>query len=528
MGQAKRRRAQATSAERRPRLTVCMIVRDEAENLGRALASVAGVADEVVVVDTGSRDDSAAVAAALGARVGRFAWRDDFAAARNAALEMARGAWILSLDADEQLDPASVEPLRRLVAADPDGPTVISLPVECVQEGDELDRAFIGRLASNRPDVRFARPIHEELANVAGGPLRRLVAPEVRLRHFGYTRAERERQSKGERNLRMLLSAVERWPADVRYRYYLALDLVSQEREAEAVEVFDRWIEPIERTMVRSSVIRAWTRYVHALKQSGQVARAAELATAAATRLASASIHGIAAEALLGSGRPREALEHAAAVERLAENCADEITTPDKLRAAALFARGHALRDLGDLDGARDCYQRSIARSPIFGRYALAHLLIRIGRVDEAEARLREALALAPDHAPASVLLARLERESGRLQEPVDRLMEMLAAAPTELQIRIELAECLYAADEHRLGAEVLVAAVESPQLRTRPGAFRAAYFERLGLGLLRSQRPTEALDAFKLALLADPDRGGAGSILEAAAAAARREAVPA
>jgi glycosyltransferase involved in cell wall biosynthesis len=100
MGQARRRRGQAQSTDRRPRLTVCMIVRDEAENLRRALASVAGVADEVVVVDTGSTDDSAAVAGQLGARVGHFRWCDDFAAARNAALAMARGAWVLSLDAD--------------------------------------------------------------------------------------------------------------------------------------------------------------------------------------------------------------------------------------------------------------------------------------------------------------------------------------------------------------------------------------------------------------------------------------------
>src|SRR5438477_6471542 len=143
MGQAKRRRASAQSADRRPRLTVCMIVKNEAANLRRALASVGPVADELVVVDTGSTDDSAAVAAELGARVAHFAWCDDFAAARNAALALASGAWILSLDADEELDPASVAPLRQLVAGDPLGPTVISLPVDCQQEGDELDRALV-------------------------------------------------------------------------------------------------------------------------------------------------------------------------------------------------------------------------------------------------------------------------------------------------------------------------------------------------------------------------------------------------
>src|SRR5437764_1210688 len=80
-----------------------MIVRDEARALPDCLGSLAGYLDEGVVVDTGSQDRTREIAVAAGARVYDVPWADDFAAARNAALERASGDWILYIDADERL-----------------------------------------------------------------------------------------------------------------------------------------------------------------------------------------------------------------------------------------------------------------------------------------------------------------------------------------------------------------------------------------------------------------------------------------
>src|SRR5262245_37269575 len=85
------------------RLSAALIVRDEEAHLADCLATVSRIADEIVVVDTGSRDCTPDIARAYGARVVARPWADDFSQARNAALECATGAWILYVDADERV-----------------------------------------------------------------------------------------------------------------------------------------------------------------------------------------------------------------------------------------------------------------------------------------------------------------------------------------------------------------------------------------------------------------------------------------
>jgi glycosyltransferase involved in cell wall biosynthesis len=85
------------------RVALVVIARDEASRIGRLLASVRDHVDEMLVLDTGSIDETVAVALGQGARVERFAWVDDFSAARNAALNAAAADWHVVMDADEWL-----------------------------------------------------------------------------------------------------------------------------------------------------------------------------------------------------------------------------------------------------------------------------------------------------------------------------------------------------------------------------------------------------------------------------------------
>jgi len=86
-------------------LSLAMIVKNEEANLPRCLASVQGLVDEIVVVDTGSTDRTVAIAESFGAKLSSFTWIDDFSAARNESLRRCTGDWILVLDADEAIDP---------------------------------------------------------------------------------------------------------------------------------------------------------------------------------------------------------------------------------------------------------------------------------------------------------------------------------------------------------------------------------------------------------------------------------------
>ena len=96
-----------------PRISLCMIARDEERFLADGLASARSAVDEIIVVDTGSRDRTRSIALAAGARVIEFAWCDDFAAARNAGLAEASGTHVLVLDADERLASGAARALRR-------------------------------------------------------------------------------------------------------------------------------------------------------------------------------------------------------------------------------------------------------------------------------------------------------------------------------------------------------------------------------------------------------------------------------
>ena len=95
-------------------LGLCMIVKDEAAVLGRCLDSAAGVFDEIVIVDTGSADETKPIARRYTKDVYDFAWRQDFAAARNFGFDRAAADYCMWMDADEILRPDDAAALRAL------------------------------------------------------------------------------------------------------------------------------------------------------------------------------------------------------------------------------------------------------------------------------------------------------------------------------------------------------------------------------------------------------------------------------
>ena len=96
-------------------LSLCMIVKDEEAALARCLDSVKEYVDEIVIVDTGSKDSTKQIAKKYTEKIYDFKWSSDFSAARNFSLSKAYGSWILVLDADEAMDRKSVKSMLELI-----------------------------------------------------------------------------------------------------------------------------------------------------------------------------------------------------------------------------------------------------------------------------------------------------------------------------------------------------------------------------------------------------------------------------
>lgn len=205
------RSRQRAFGEQRLLLSAALIVRDEERFLEGCLRSLDGRVDEVVVVDTGSTDRSPEIAADLGARVVSRPWGGDFAAARNASIDAARGEWVLYIDADEEVvafDHAVVE--REL--ADPRCAcyTLRLRPLA------GYTRYRVHRLFRNRPELRFRGIIHESLIPALDALRTRegLQVGEdsaVALEHYGYAEPAR----KAERDLPLLRRRLHEEPTHV-------------------------------------------------------------------------------------------------------------------------------------------------------------------------------------------------------------------------------------------------------------------------------------------------------------------------
>ncbi len=201
---------------RNSKVSLCMIVKDEADSLAACLESASPYVDEICIVDTGSTDDTVAIARRFGARLEEMAWPNDFAVARNRSLAMASGDWILVLDADEVLRGGAEEAFADVV----DDPKAIAAFQNVTNHGDggKSVSCLIMRLFRNMPEHRFEGAIHEQvitpiLENRARFDMV-VVESLLDIDHYGYTEAARQNKQKDERNRLHFEKALEQDPGN--------------------------------------------------------------------------------------------------------------------------------------------------------------------------------------------------------------------------------------------------------------------------------------------------------------------------
>lgn len=184
------------------RLSLCMIVKNEAEILADCLESVRNVVGEIVVLDTGSTDDTVAIAEGFGAKIGHYEWHNDFAAARNEALKLVTKDWVLVLDADEKLNPKAIPDLEQAIA-NPD--TLVVNLIRYEIGATQSPYSLVSRLFRRHPALKFERPYHAMIDDSVAALLQTephwqiSEIPTVALFHTGYQQAAIARLEKSTR-----------------------------------------------------------------------------------------------------------------------------------------------------------------------------------------------------------------------------------------------------------------------------------------------------------------------------------------
>jgi tetratricopeptide (TPR) repeat protein len=244
------------------RLALSMIVRNGEQDLPHCLGSVRGLVDEIVIADTGSVDASIAVAESFGARVINIPWKNDFAAARNAALESVTADWVLALDADEQLDEAARAPIQAALNGQGIDGYLVTIrnyvhslaerlwDKPAIANDGRLARAahFAGylehenvRLFRNRPEIRFEGRVHETVGTTLEAAGGRLAHADFVIHHFGFA-ATAERKAEKNRFYRELgRQKIKEMPANAQAHFELGLvELDNFHNDEEALRLFAR------------------------------------------------------------------------------------------------------------------------------------------------------------------------------------------------------------------------------------------------------------------------------------------------
>lgn len=191
------------------KISACYIVKNEVKNLAKSIKSLKNQVNEIVVVDTGSTDNTIAVARKLGAKIYSFPWQDDFSKARNFALSKAKGDWLILLDADEYFTDKTAGNIRQVIRQAQQADALLVQLVNYDVDKARMQEYFYQlRIVRNQQGIHYEGKIHEELKLSEGKSMKFLMIPPEALKiyHTGYSNSVT--REKVERNLRILQQAV--------------------------------------------------------------------------------------------------------------------------------------------------------------------------------------------------------------------------------------------------------------------------------------------------------------------------------
>ncbi|MDR3587831.1 MAG: glycosyltransferase [Desulfosporosinus sp.] len=218
-------------------VSLCMIVKDEEDCLLAAIQSVRYLTDELIVIDTGSTDNTPQLSLAAGAKLFHLNWKNDFSLARNFALKQASSEWVLVLDADEILEPINPDTFYELLNNDRvEGYFLDIKNILGPSLGESHDQVV--RLFRNKPIYQFESAIHEQVApsilraNNGSG----LATAPLTLSHYGYLNDRLQAKDKFSRNSNILIKELDRNPDNPFLLFCLGLEYYQQDSITEGLQ----------------------------------------------------------------------------------------------------------------------------------------------------------------------------------------------------------------------------------------------------------------------------------------------------
>ena len=225
-------------------LSVCLIIKNEEDNLDRCLSSVVNIADEIIIVDTGSTDNSVKIAKQYTDNIYQFEWIDDFSAARNYSLSFAKSKFILILDADEVVENATLLKSTLNSLEDSYGGWLINLDSFNIKNGETHKYTTqLLRLIRNNEYFKFSGIIHEQIINSIIESGYKIGSTNINVIHYGYGLNEEKMTQKQQRNLNLLSKHIALNPYDGYNLFNLAKTYFALKDNANAKKYFKLALE---------------------------------------------------------------------------------------------------------------------------------------------------------------------------------------------------------------------------------------------------------------------------------------------
>lgn len=239
-------------------ISQCLIAKNEEDNIEHCLSHLKSVVDEQIVIDTGSTDRTVEIAESIGAKVFHFDWIDDFSAARNFALDKAKGDWIIFLDCDEYFSENSVSLIRDYITKLGEKKQIDGIACELINIDLNNNimatvRNVSSRIFKRKDYLKYNNKIHEILFNTRtsnSNPTLADASDFLKIFHTGYASEEVNKKNKSERNTNLLEKELEKNPQDWKLNLYLSKQFNMEKRYEEALDYCLKSLECIDKTII--------------------------------------------------------------------------------------------------------------------------------------------------------------------------------------------------------------------------------------------------------------------------------------